>query len=82
MLLKEAKWFRPDDNQVGYALTDVFENYNKYKEKAKRLAFRNKKEFSLSKMTEKLGEILEQYELKIPKVVEMKIPKLKKINEL
>lgn len=79
MIIKEAQWFKPDDNQVGYAFTDVFNNYKKYQEKAKRLAFKNKQNFSFEKMTEKLGQLLETY-VKINKVVPLKLPKLKKIE--
>lgn len=81
MLLKEAKWFKPDDNQVGYAFNDVYENYKEYLEKAKRLAFRNKKQFSLEQMTVKLKEILDLHLPLIPLNKEIVLPKLKKINE-
>lgn len=78
MIIKEAQWFKPDDNQVGYALTDVFNNYKKYQEKAKRLSFKNRQNFSFEKMAEKLDQLLETY-VKINKVVPLKLPKLKKI---
>ena len=80
MLIPDSQWFKPDDNQVGHALTDVFENYKEYQEKAKRLAYRNKQNFSFDKMTEKLGELVKQYVPEFPKQVEIKLPKLKKIN--
>jgi glycosyltransferase involved in cell wall biosynthesis len=80
MLVPDSEWFRPDDNQVGHALTDVFENYKEYAEKAKRLAYRNKQNFSFDKMTEKLGELVTKYVPEFPKQVEVKLPKLKKIN--
>ena len=68
------------DNQVGHALTEVFDKYKTYQEKAKRLAFKNKQEFSFDKMTEKLDELLKQYVPEFPKQVEIKLPKLKKIE--
>jgi glycosyltransferase involved in cell wall biosynthesis len=80
VLLKESQWFAPDDNQVGHALTEVFDKYKDYQEKAKRLAYKNKTNFSLDKMTEKLNEILKNYVPVIPKQVELKLPKLKKIE--
>jgi glycosyltransferase involved in cell wall biosynthesis len=80
VLLKESQWFAPDDNQVGYALTEVFDKYKDYQEKAKRLAYRNKTNFSLDKMTESLDEIVKKYVPVIPKQVELKLPKLKKIE--
>jgi hypothetical protein len=80
VILHNSQWFKPDDNQVGHALNDVFEKYKSYQEKAKRLAFKNKQNFSLDKMTEKLGDILKQYTPEFPKQVELKLPKLTKIN--
>jgi glycosyltransferase involved in cell wall biosynthesis len=80
MLLPDSQWFKPDDNQVGHALTDVFDNYKEYAEKAKRLAYRNKQNFSFDKMTEVLGELIKQYAPEFPKQVELKLPKLKRIE--
>ena len=80
MLLKEAQWFKPDDNQTGHAFLDVFDNYKKYQEKAKELAHSNKRTFSLDKMTESLGELVSKYVPEFPKVVELKLPKLKKVT--
>ena len=80
MLIPDSQWFRPDDNQVGHALTDIFDNYKDYQEKAKRLAYRNKQNFSFDKMTERLSELLKQYSPEFPKQVEIKLPKLKKID--
>ena len=80
VILKDSQWFKPNDNQVGHAFNDVFERYKEYQEKAKRLAFRNKQNFSLDKMTEKLGDILKQYTPEFPKHIELKLPKLTKIK--
>lgn len=79
MILREAQWFKPDDNQVGHAFNDVFDNYKKYQEKAKRLAYRNKQNFSFLAMTEKLKELMEKY-VKINEIVQLKLPKLKKVE--
>jgi hypothetical protein len=88
-LLTESQWFSPDHGQVGFYLKDVFENYKKYTEGAKRQAFKSKNEFSWDKMKDKISEILitnipnfpTQVELKLPtnnnKIV---LPKLQKIN--
>ena len=80
MLLTEAQWFKPDDNQVGHAFVDIYENYKDYAEKAKRLAYKNKQNFSFEKMTEVLGELLTKYVPDFPKQVELKLPKLKKVG--
>jgi glycosyltransferase involved in cell wall biosynthesis len=80
-ILADSMWFKPDDNQVGHAFIDIFENYKEYQEKAKRLAYKNKQNFSLDKMTEVLGELLAKYTPEFPKQVELKLPKLKKIEQ-
>jgi glycosyltransferase involved in cell wall biosynthesis len=80
ILLAESMWFKPDDNQSGYALNDMFENYKDYQEKAKRLAYRNKQNFSLDKMTEKLSELITQHVPDAPKHVTLNLPKLKKVD--
>ena len=79
-IIADSSWFRPDDNQVGHAYNEIFDNYKEYAEKAKRLAYRNKQNFSFDKMTENLDELLKQYIPEFPKQVELKLPKLKKIE--
>jgi glycosyltransferase involved in cell wall biosynthesis len=81
VLLKESQWFKPDDNQVGHALNDVVDRYKVYQEKAKRLAFKNKQNFSLDKMTEILDELLLKYIPKFPEYKELTFPKLKRIEK-
>ena len=87
-LLAESQWFSPDHGQVGFYLKDVFENYKKYTEGAKRQAFKSKNEFSWDKMKYKISEILTtnipnfptQVELKLPTSNKIELPKLQKIN--
>ena len=87
-LLAESQWFSPDHGQVGFYLKDVFENYKKYTEGAKRQAFKSKNEFSWDKMKYKISEILTtnipefptQVELKLPTNNKIELPKLKKIK--
>jgi glycosyltransferase involved in cell wall biosynthesis len=84
----DSQWFSPDHGQVGFYLKDVFENYKKYTEGAKRQAFKSKNEFSWDKMKDKINEILNknipnfptQVELKLPKSQKLELPKLQKTN--
>jgi hypothetical protein len=80
MILAESQWFSPDHGQIGFYLKDVFENYKKYTEGAKRQAFRSKTEFSFDKMKEKLGELLNKNIPEFPSHVQIKLPTLKKIE--
>jgi glycosyltransferase involved in cell wall biosynthesis len=77
MLLPESGWFTVDYKKASEVLEDVYKNYKKYVDGAKRQAYRSRTEFSLEKMGENLIFILEE---KIPKPVELKLPQLKKIE--
>jgi len=79
-LLPESQWFSPDHGQIGFYLKDVFENYKNYTEKAKRQAFKSKKEFSYDKMKEKVDDILSKAIPEFPQEVKLALPQLKKIE--
>ena len=79
-LLKDSQWFSPDQGQIGYYLKDMFENYKKYTEGAKRQAYRNKQKFSWESMKDDLNYYFKEYIPEFPKEVELVIPKLSKIN--
>jgi len=77
MLLPESGWFTVDYKKASEILEDIFKNYKKYVDGAKKQAYRSRTEFNLDKMSEKLINILEE---KIPKPVQLKLPQLKKIE--
>jgi hypothetical protein len=77
MLLAESGWFTVDYKKAAETLEDVYKNYNKYLDGAKRQAYRSRTEFSLDKMGEKLIELIDD---KIPKPIELKLPQIKKIE--
>ena len=79
-LLPESQWMSPDHMHIGHYLKDVFENYKKYTEKAKRQAFKSKNEFSWDKMKEKIDIILTQYTPEFPEEIKIKLPTMKKIG--
>ncbi len=80
MLLESAQWFKPDDGQVGFAFKDMFENYKKYLELAKKQANYSKQNFSMTKMEELLQTILNEKTKPVPKMVGLELPKLSKIE--
>jgi hypothetical protein len=80
MLLKEAKWFSVDLSSVGYYLKDVFENYKKYLEKAKRQGYYSRINFSYDKMEEKLDTLLNQHAPSLPVKAQLVLPSLKKLQ--
>jgi glycosyltransferase involved in cell wall biosynthesis len=79
-LIPDSRWFSPDPAQVGFYLKDVFENYKKYTDKAKRQSFKSKSEFSWGKMVDKTNELLTKYVPEFPQEVELKLPTMKKIE--
>ena len=76
MILADSMWFTIDEKAASEALEEMYKNYKKYTDGAKRQAYRSRTEFSLEKMAEKLDTILE----KIPKQTQFKLPQLKKIE--
>ena len=77
MLIPESGWFNVDYKKASEVLDDIYKNYKKYIDGAKKQAYRSRTEFSLDKMAEKFISILED---KIPKPVQLKLPQLKKIE--
>jgi hypothetical protein len=85
MLLKESKWFKPNDGQVGTALRESFKNYKDFLKRSRKHKKYTKDNFSFDKMQELVDSILtgnvpefaQQVELNLPK---LKLPKLKKID--
>jgi hypothetical protein len=80
MLLADAEWFSVDTGHVGSYLRDVFENYKKYAENAKRQGFQSRSKFSFEAMKEKLGGLFESKIPEFPKQVQLQLPKLNKIE--
>jgi hypothetical protein len=77
MILAESQWFTPNDGDVADAFKDVYKEYNKHLDRAKRQAHHAKTNFSFDKMAEILDNILET---KVSKQVELVLPKLRKIE--
>ena len=81
MRIEGAQWFTADYQQVSSYMKDVFKNYRKYSNNSMKLGKINQSLFSLKKMTDELGKILDNYVPDFPKEVELKLPKLKKVGE-
>ena len=61
-----------------YHFNDVYQNYDKYKLKAKKQMIVNKETFSHEAMKQKLEDIINPLLAGVPKQVELKLPSLKK----
>jgi glycosyltransferase involved in cell wall biosynthesis len=83
-LLKESQWFNVNISKALLSIKDVYKNYDKYKTESSKLKKHNLANFSLTKMTEGFGSILNQYGIytKIqPKFQQLQLPKLKMLNK-
>ena len=81
MILKDAKWFKPNDGETSRAYKETFKHYKKYLVPAKQQRARTNKEFTLkhmftlvdNRLKELLPEFAQEVELKLP---ELELPKL------
>ncbi len=76
MILIEAQWFTPDEVAVAKAYKNVVKDYKKYLELAKRQGHKNRTDFSLEAMTNKLDLILNDNIPEFPKEIKLTLPKL------
>lgn len=88
-LIKESKWFKPNDGEIGRAFKEVFKKYKQFTVKSKQQRNFSKSKFSFEKMvelisslTDKFPEFPKQVQLNLPKLEPKKIqlPKLKKVE--
>ena len=80
MYVEGSQWFTVNYSEASGVMKEVHKNYKKYTLNAKKLGTVNKSKFSLDAMTRKLGKILDEYIPEFPEEVELKLPKLKKVN--
>ena len=78
-ILKDAKWFSANYNEVVEVLKLVKEKYSEFLAKSEILRSENMTKFSLDAMKNKFKEIIEPF-ISIPKKKEIILPKLQKIN--
>ena len=80
MLIEGSQWFDIDHNYINHFFNDVFDNYDKWLEKAKNQSKHSKKNFSFDKMTKKIEELLDKNTPELPKKMELKLPGMDKIK--
>jgi glycosyltransferase involved in cell wall biosynthesis len=79
VIIPESSWFYVNQDAAKNALKDVYKNYKKYHKASKKLMNKNKKKFTLNKMTDELQNILDIHLPEFPKQIELKLPKLEKL---
>ena len=82
-ILKNAKWFTSNYNEVVEVLKIVKEDYETFLERSEELRIENSKNFSLETTTTKLKEILESVSINNvkPTKTNLVLPELKKIEK-
>ena len=84
MLVDGAQWFTVNYQYASQVMKDIVKNNRQYNMKAKRQAMYNRVNFSMNKMTNNFGKMLDKYLPKFeeqPQAVNLKLPKLKKVGE-
>ena len=81
IVIPESRWFNIDEKVAYQALSYVFENPYEIKSKGKSLMRENRDKFTLNKMAEKLNEIMQKHTKDLPSQVQLKLPKLKKVDK-
>ena len=79
IILENSQWFSVHHGEIGKSLNDVFVNYNKYKENAKKQASFAKNRFSYESMRTTLDSILEVIP-EFPQLIELKLPELESLD--
>jgi hypothetical protein len=79
-LVQDSQWFSPNHAEIGQHFKDVFDNYKKYTDGAKRQAYRSKTMFNFDEMKKLIGIYLDQYIPEFPKQVQIKLPTMNKIS--
>lgn len=80
-LIKESQWFKVSPSHTGQALTNTFNQYNKFKVKSKQQAKYSKSNFSWNGMKELVSKVLDANIPEFPKQVSLKLPTLKKKDD-
>jgi len=76
MILTEAKWFKPSEQEIAAAYKDVYKHYKKYSTLGKKQRHFSRTNFSFENMQTVLDENLTKYVPDFPSKVELTMPKL------
>ena len=80
IIIKDSKWFFADYEYASVALKEVYTEYDKCRNKAKKQGDLIRNKFSFDKMCDKFKEIIDERVPKFPSEIKLKLPKLRKLN--
>ena len=75
-IIKGSKWFEADLNIAGQKMLEVWKNYSKFTAKAKQQQKYVLSKFTIDKMNEKIGQLMEDADKAVPAKVQLELPKL------
>lgn len=75
-IIPESQWMNVDVQAVANSMMAIYNDYEHWHRKGKTQGTKNKNNFSLEKMEEKINSILEKYIPEFPKQVQLNMPKL------
>jgi hypothetical protein len=79
VILPESMWFNVDVNFATGAMRHVYKHYDKFLERAKRLAKKNEAQFNYDVIKNRTAELLDKYVPTFALPVQMQLPQLRKI---
>ena len=79
-LLKESKWFTVNYSDAANKIYQVFNDYNNHLKKSAGLRTNVLTNFTMEKMTEELGKIMDKYVGSVPVQKPFNLPKLNKVD--
>ena len=82
IIIPESKWFTVSETHCHNALNNFYENFDNFKGRGKSLMSDNRDKFTLKHMTDEFDKILSKYLKNSPQQVDLKLPKLKKVNNV
>ena len=80
IIVEPGKWFNVNEADVKRKLRTFYKKHKLIEKKARRLGRNNRRKYSLAKMAEKFNKILDDVLVSIPSPVNLKLPKLKKVD--
>lgn len=81
MYVEGSKWFTCNYVEAASGMSEIFLNHKKYLKLSNKLSNINKSKFSFQKMKNDFEKILDNYLPEFAEEVQIKLPKLKKVNE-
>ena len=81
IIIPESQWFNVYEHESYQALNYSFENQGEIKRNGETLMYGNREKYTLSKMADKLDDIMNKHTTDIPSQVGLKLPKLKKVRD-